>query len=300
MIKNAKLVGSQIDPSSYHRRDPEVKRGNPAYIMSNSELTEFARNPHRWRAGYREGDMEDTEATAWGNLIDVLVLDPERYGDKFVVAPEVYPCEPTKKDSRTEKPWTWNANYCKEWRDEQGDKTIIKTSKLEDSDRAIKALATDSIISEVLECSKKQVMVTAEWHDKPTGLIVPLKILIDLVPDIKHELFGQFLGDLKTCRDASQRGFKMAIFQRGYHNQGALYLDVYEAATGENRTDFIFPIQENFDPFEPARRMLSTEYIQIGRDNYRLAIAKYCQCLATLNWPGYDDEIGRASCRERV
>lgn len=288
MIKNAKIVGVQVDPEAYHRRDVAIPRGHPEYVMSRGELVEFARCPHRWKAGYR--DSESSDSQKWGSLIDTLLLDPVRFSDKYAIAPTTYMAEGKKKgDLQVEKVWNWNATACKEWREAQGGKAIIKADEKAAGDEAIKMLQTDPMIAELIFCSEKQVMVIGEWEDAPTGLHIPLRALIDLVPSKDYSAYALSLSDLKTCCLAEPRAWKVAVFKHDYHTQAALYLDLYNVATGESRTEFRHIVQESFPPYETGKRILSVEFIDLGRDKYAKALSLYCQCVKSNHWPTYEE-----------
>ena len=79
--------------------------------------------------------------------------------------------------------------------------------------------------------------------------------------------------------------------QRGYHVQSAFDLDLYNAATGEQRDTWCFVLSENFPPYETGRAILSLEKLNCGRIIYRAYLAKYAKCLATGKWPGYQDGV---------
>lgn len=287
MLKNAKIIGKQIDPSAYHRRDESIKRGMYEYIMSRSELMEFAYCPHRWKEGYKE---EQNDSQEWGSLIDTLLLDNGRFEKKYVVAPATYMSDGKKKgDSPVEKPWNWNATVCREWREAQNGKIVIKAEEKLAADKAVTLLKNDPIISEVLFCSDKQVMATADYEDEEAEITVPLRILIDILPSKDYEIYSKCIIDFKTCCLADSSAWKRAVFQHKYHIQAAIYLDIYNATTGENRNEFRHIIQESFPPYEIARRILSEEYIQLGRDKYQAALALYAQCLKNNYWPNYDE-----------
>lgn len=278
----AKIVGSQVNPEVYHATTGGG-RGDPDHIMSRGELVEFAHCPHRWLMGY--GDEEDTTATEWGSLADCLVLSPDEFSSRFVVTPETYPDTKTGEP----KPWNWKANFCKEWRERFKGLTTIKAETLTQAQNAMKFLFANEQIREFIECSRKQVFVMAEYVDPQTKITVPIKCLIDLVPELDSP-FAKDLGDLKTCRNAAPFAWNRAIFEFGYHVQAALYLDAYTAATGEDRVSFRHILQESFPPWEPAKRILSAEFIELGRVTYRNALRRYCLCLTDGIWPGYDEE----------
>ena len=50
-LSNGKIVRVNTDPGVYHRT--AGRRGDPNFIMSRSELTDFAACPHRWLAGVK-------------------------------------------------------------------------------------------------------------------------------------------------------------------------------------------------------------------------------------------------------
>ena len=289
MIKNAKIVGTQIDPEQYHRRDSTIPRGHPEYIMSSGELKEFPVCPHRWKAGYRDNE-ESTDSQEWGSLIDTLLLDPARYPEKYAVAPATYLAEGKKKgDPPTEKPWNRNATVCKEWEEAQTGKIVVKEPYMKEASKAFSVLKDDPVVSEILIVSEKQVMVTAIYANEATGIEVPLRGLIDIAPYRDYEGYGKGLIDLKTCISAHESVWKKAVFQHGYHIQAAFYLDLYNAATGEFRNEFRHIAQESFSPYEIGKHLLSAEFIGLGRDKYQNALALYCQCIKNNYWLNYQD-----------
>lgn len=280
-IQTAKVIGENVTNETYLRQD--AARGDPNYIMSRSELAEFARCPSRWRAGYKDGD---TDATDWGSLIDCMVMQPQEFANRFVVTPETY------TDSKgVDKPWNWNATACKEWREARDGKQPVKHKDHQLALRAVDRLFSDRAVASLLQQAKVQVMLMGEYRDEASGLVIPLKALVDFVPeaDLCAGAFKTALGDFKTASSASPRAWPRVVFERAYHAQAALYLDLYNAATGEERDTFLHVIQENYAPFEAGKRMLSQEFIELGRMAYVNALNSYAQCLANDHWDTYDE-----------
>ena len=197
MIASSKVIGAGVSYETYSRQAPGVVRGNREFIMSRSELTNFASNPKRWLDGYREDDDTDTDATVWGNLIECLAGLNGDFEERYAVAPAEYADEKTGKM----KPWTFAANVCKAWREEQGERNVIKSELRDKAEKAVAALQADADVSELFACSQNQVMVAGVWRDKETGLEIPLRCLLDLVPDVAHPVFSKTLADFKTCRN---------------------------------------------------------------------------------------------------
>jgi hypothetical protein len=284
MITKAKIIGDNVSYKDYSRQEPGMFRGNPAFIMSRGEIVNFASNPARWLAGYRE-EQSETDSTKWGSMIDCLLTSPEKFEAMFSVSPETYP----DKKTGEAKPWTGAATFCKEWKKEQGDKTIIKSDTKADADKAVAAIRGSDLIAALFAASQKQVFCVAAWKDEATGIEVPLRILLDLVPPSDHPIFGKWLADFKTARNGNPATWARVIEDQSYDIQASLYRDIYCAATAEERVDFVHIVQENVFPFHvvtppPA---MSSEFLDWGRTKYRMALKRYCQCLSTGEWPSF-------------
>lgn len=282
---NATITGHNVDPNAYHANNAE--RGDASYVMSRSELTEFFHCPSRWRRGYRR---PDSDAFDWGHLIDCLVLEADTFEERYAIAPATYPCKPTAKDPRTEKPWTVKATFCTDWQEEQesNGKEVIKYEQYLKAKAAVKWLLEDPEITVFLRNCQRSVMATADFKDAATGLIIPVKVLIDVVPDL-HGAYGRSLGDLKTCESADPQAWDKAVYNYNYHVQAALYLDVYTAATEEDRVEFRHVLQESYHPYECGRELLSSDFLEMGRRKYLDALSAYAKCLATNKWPTYSN-----------
>ena len=280
MITNGKLVARNVDPAAYHKTDCE--RGEHDYRMGQSSLMLFAECPHRWINGY---ERKETDSTDWGSLMDCLFLTPDQFYKRYAVTPETYP------DSKTGEPkkWNWNANFCKDWRESQSPRLPLTTEENLEAHGALARLMASDPVADIIKCSDRQVMLVAEWHDKATGLEIPVKTLIDLEPSLNHPTYGHCLGDFKTSYTANGERWSKIAAEHNYHVQAALSLDIYENATGDGRDSWLNVVQENFAPWEVADPipMLSQEFIDEGRKAYRAALARYCECLASGEWPSY-------------
>jgi len=285
-LAKATLVGP-TDPTVYHRQP--AKRGDLGFVMTRSELMEFHRNPRRWKNGYA---LPDSKSLRWGSLLDCLVLTPDQFPLRYAVTPVTYPATPRKKgDPVEQKEWTLRADYCLDWeaqRIAQGQQ-IVSHEEYAQAKLATQALLQDHETAQVIIASKTQIMVTAAYEDRDTAIIVPCKTLIDLAPDKGHPEYGIALGDLKSTESGHPRPWTRSCFQYGYHVQGAFNLDAYNLATGEERTTFLHCVQESYPPYEVSRRFLSQEFLNLGRATYLDALRRYCRCLDSQTWPGYDE-----------
>jgi hypothetical protein len=67
-------------------------------------------------------------------------------------------------------------------------------------------------------------------------------------------------------------------------------MEAFNLATGEKRDCFVHLIQESSRPYMTARRMLSVEFMELGRLEYKRQLERYCRCLKSNTWPDYDSE----------
>lgn len=279
-FRNAKVISEDTDTKVY-LDSVGAERGSKDFIMSNSAIGAFAGCPSRWLEGYRS---ESTDSTDWGDLIDTKILQPEKFDRLFAVKPATYPDKTGEP-----KKWNGNATYCKEWAAEHKDFVTVSNDDDLESNKAVRRLMRDEAINEFIACSRRQVMVIGEYHDRDTNLVIPVKALLDLVPSKEHPKFGRSLADLKTARSAAPRAWRKQVYNFGYHRQASWHWDLYVAATKEDRVDFRHIISENVAPYEPGRRTLSLEFVNLGRQSNIAALQLYCRCLASGKWPTYDD-----------
>jgi exodeoxyribonuclease VIII len=286
---NAKIIGTGITPEQYLKQ--EVERGHPDYVLSRSDLVEIARCPARWRGGYQPG--KETDATARGSLWDCLLLDAGAVDKRYAIIPQTYPApahHPKVKkgliDEGDPLPWNANAGWCEQWLDAHQDKETVKVPEFEEASEAAAAVLATPELERIINASQKQMMVVGEWQDPVGGRKVPLRALLDIVPD--HACpFGAFLLDYKTTVSAEMRAWTRTIDKFNYHAQAALHLDLYVAASGEARTTFGHIVQESSAPFHVEKRILSDEFLSLGRDICAAGLLTYSKCMDANEWPGY-------------
>lgn len=277
-FESAKVVGVGVNPQEYHNAKKE--RGQTDYPVSPSMLKEFNRCPRRWIDGY---EPPGSEAKDWGNLLDTLLLTPDLFDDRYAVQPANY-----KNEKGETKPWNNNATVCREWCSQQIGREIISRKDYLAANLAHKRLLSDEIIQQFVHESNRQVLVEGLWQDKKSGLTIPVRCLMDLVPRADTE-FSKCLGDLKSTRSAALMPFQRFCYEMGYHVQAAFDTDLYVAATGEDRNSWCFILQENFPPYQTGKRLLSQDFMDLGRADYQQWLSNYCWCLKHKHWPDYDE-----------
>lgn len=286
-------------------------------ISRTLEVTEDKEERKYLRSRLRELDPT-TEAQRFGKLLDCLLLTPQYFESTFIVRPDTYEVEALKCpicNSVTEaarcrkckvdripahvaKPWEGRSETCQqllaEW-EADGLSVITKADKR----RAVIALGrlmSKPECRRAVEVSHKQVHIVAEWHDRATGLVVPVQCLIDLAPNKEAEFipdtelsWPMTLGDCKTSVVVDTPRFTRQVEKFGWHIQGAFDLDMFNAAAKEERDTWFFIGQKNYGTFQPFRKILSQKSMGVGRGAYTRILSNYCQCLKANKWPDADE-----------
>lgn len=214
-----------------------------------------ANSPHKWM---RSGPKKVTPAMALGRLVHTLLLEPETFSDTFALS---------EFDS-------FRSKAAQEWRDAQeAEGKIVITSDQHDLARDMQgeiALAMEEVMPLGYDAE-----VAVYNHS------LRVKGLIDAVPRN-----GGFLFDLKTTSEipADENAMERFILGRGYHWQAAMYLDLWNAATGEDRSGFTFLLAETNPACETAVVNLSEKMIDTGRGEYQHALMMWQQCLKENKW----------------
>lgn len=306
-FRNAKVVAANVSVENYLQwgtvNTDASGRCTLGYPMTRSDLLSFAACPARYRRGYVR---PESKALSYGSLLDCIVLQPDQFSTRYVEIPKTYTaigmkcptcgsitdaktcraCKTDRVQTYIEKPWDWASSVCQEWRKANDGKEPVKSEALAEAVMAEHTIREIDGIGEMLRDSQRQVMCVAEWADVATGLTVPVKVLLDIVP-AKDGPFGKLLFDLKSTKAAATRACQRDCFNFGYAAQAAMHSAVYCAATGEDRCSFAHIISESVAPYHVELDLLSVEFVNIGMAQIMSALSYYCQCLKADKWPGY-------------
>lgn len=288
MIKNAVKVAIDTPPERYEVEDHE--RGTIGFTVRSHVLNEILRNPNRWRLGYVS---PESRSKKFGSVLDCLLLTPRQWFKRYVVVPADAPKRPTKAQLNAKNPQEKSLEQIKwwaQWDAANAGKTELKQEANAEVHAAKNRLLEDELIRDLIEASDTAVMYTAEWHAPHQNIVVPIKALVDIVPNREHPTLHNSLWDLKTTQNASPRSFRQDAYRYGYAIQAALYLDIHNAATGEMRSDFGHVVIENYHPYEfrSPPPLMSQRFLDLGRMLYQRAFSIYCKALVNGEWPSYD------------
>lgn len=125
------------------------------------------------------------------------------------------------------------------------------------------------------------------WVDGPSG------IWCRSLPDRRLDQRGGrlILVDYKTTNSAAPDAISKAVYNHGYHQQAAWYLDAVPALGLAGDAAFLFAFQEKTAPYLVHVIELDAVALRIGRELNRRAIEVYALCTAAGTWPGYSTDI---------
>lgn len=129
------------------------------------------------------------------------------------------------------------------------------------------------------------------WVDGPTR--VWRRARLDWMPDLSSGR-RPIIGDYKTARHVSPEALRKAIYDRGYHQQGAWYLDAgAELGLWDDTAVFLLIFQEKEPPYLVTVVEPDPVALRIGRALNRQAVDLYRECSESGRWPGYADDVIR-------
>lgn len=211
---------------------------------------------------------EPTSAMDFGNAFHCAVLEPNRFADTYVIAPNL-----GNRSNADKAAWG-------EFRANNIGKEIVTLDEMARIKAMKDACYTHPIVSKLLNGGGKNEICVV-WTDKETGL--RCKSLLDRTTRFMD---WTVVVDLKTCEDASPNEFARAAAKYGYHEQSAFYLAGLDALAPASRR-FFFVAVEKSEPhgiviYEPDEVSLGH-----GRAAFRRHLTMYAQCKSTDIWPSY-------------
>lgn len=223
-----------------------------------------------------------------GTAIHAALLEPEVFERDFHLEPEI--------SSRASKDYKAILPYAEP-------EKILIGSEVETINRMFESSRLNEDFMDYIE-AKGHSEVSMFATCPITGL--SLKCRFDRLSD-SHP----YPLDVKSCRDAGQRGFSQAFGQYHYHVQAAFYLYVLKLVTGRELNQFAFFAIENNAPYKNCMYYIGEDSLELGRKVMFEAMNKLAECMDDeslrtegivlpsneINVPGYlfdeefDDEV---------
>ena len=212
-----------------------------------------------------------TDTMAFGSMVHAYILEPEVFNSQYVMAPPGYK-------------GTTTVGKLFKAESEAAGKEIIKPSDFDIIKNIKDALLNNRTASHLLWGTEGVNEIAGYWNDPVTGVLCKLK------PDRRVDS-KRYIIDLKTCNNANEDEFNNSIYNFEYYISAAHYLNGMKVLTsGEDWEKFICIAVEKTPPFKVKSYILSDIWLYLGREKCKEAIMKYAECIATDNWPKFEDK----------
>ncbi len=226
-----------------------------------STLLHMAKSPAHYRHALMPGAGKDTTALAFGRLVHMAILEPDRYAAEVAI---------WDGGRRAGKEWTaWQlANAGRVQATEDEHEQCIAMSAAVNGHRAAGAyLASAAALTEQ----------TVKWRH---GLGIDCKGRLDWVDPGQNLVI-----DLKTTRDATEFEFGRAAARYKYHTRAAWYADGCAARFGE-MPGFVLIAVEKEPPYAVAVYRIGDQALDMGRNDYEKLLIQLKVCRERDEWPG--------------
>ena len=265
------LVRKQIEFKEGYYDNVSLEDYLEASGVSSSRLGLFSKCPAKYyylETKGKDPDAPTPEALIVGSAFHCRVLEPEKFKERYCVAPE---CD--RRTTRGKAEWD-------EVRAANPGKIILKNELgLEVEDMAKSVLSNEAAVKFLV--GNPFYERSLFWSDSKTKLLCKGRL------DTYHETV-QAIVDLKSTRDASPAEVARDIFVRGYYRQAAMYLRGAQTL-GIPARHFIFIFVEKEAPYLVTIARLRDEILDLGFEENDRLLRRYLTCFETNTWPGYSD-----------
>lgn len=236
--------------------------------VSKSRLDTFRRSPFHYWSEYLSGQApprEESAAFRFGSAFHAAVLEPGLFEEDYVR---------TSYRTRTLKAY-------REEEEEHPGRTLLTESEGWMIDGMLESIHSHARAAELLLDAGGNPELSAFAYYE--GAEMNLRGRFDMFRSDGNR--AQII-DLKTCQDASPRGFEKSVRQWGYHRQAAMY-SMLAKLCGFEHVDFIFVAVDKKPPFATGVYTLSASDEERGWDEVFRSLQALRQCMDEDKWPSY-------------
>ena len=242
--------------------------------IRRSDLWRMNDSPEKFKY-FLEHPIEQTPAMAFGSAAHKMILEPNDFGNEYVVAPEI---NRRTKEGKAE----WEA-FCAA---NEG-KEIISQEDADTMREMEEALERCPLANELIR-GEGQSEVPIFWTDPETG--EKCKAKLDRLA--KDDEGRYVVIDYKTATTAETFRFNSEIWKRGYYMQAGMYSEGLKTALGlDYLPRFVFVAQEKKAPYSVNVIDVTEEVMKAGVGMYHTLLQKYQECKAVDIWPGYVGDV---------
>lgn len=233
--------------------------------VSSTGLKELLRSPMHYQH-YLTAERTEKECFRIGTAIHTALLEPDRFAQEYVIAPEAGRSNATKE-------------AYKKFVDEHVGSRFISQSEMDMIHGIVKQVNKHDFARELLKIGKPEQSFF--WTDEETGIICKIR------PDLLA--LGYTCLDVKSTEDASAESFGKACANLKYDLSAAMYVEGIYRCTGEE-IDFSFLAVEKKAPHGVALYKASEEFMAKGHAKFRKALRILKQCRDTNSYPSYQPD----------
>jgi len=221
--------------------------------ISYSSLKQFKKSPLHYMK-YLTAKFKPTPALVFGSVVDCLLLTPDVFNDKFIIAN----FNPYTKDGKT----TFEDYYKKGI-------TMVNDNDYERAKLAVHSVKTN-IISKQIYDKITQTQRELRWTDLETD--IPLISYLDA--DFDDEVV-----ELKTAQSADPLAFQRDSYNYDYPLQAAMYNMGYLHCKGKRPKKYRYIVVETSEPFGVSVYKPTEEYFEYGAQELRRLLTEFRSCL---------------------
>lgn len=287
LVTAAEVIPALLDGTAetgwYHDIPAEVYHRIPA--MSASGMVAFNRSPAHYRHE-RDISREETDAMRLGTALHCALLEPEVFGDSYVV---LGPCEAVLKSGRRAgeacgaggKAFRDGFSYCGKHDPSPGEPMpLIPLSGAEaDAITGMRDAVMEHPDASLFFRGRGASEVTGIWRDEDTGVLCKLRLDRDIERAAIH-------ADVKSCVSAQEHAFRRHAIQMGYPLKAAWYRRGMAALDRDAMGSTLIAVEKTaphgVQLFLVEEKQIETLNRLIDRN-----LARFAECLRTDVWPGY-------------
>lgn len=253
-------------------------------MVSVSTLMAFAGTASKY-AAMIEGliPRRETPAMSFGKALHMAVLEPDRFRNTYVIAPDFGDLRKTAHTSSEDA--KANKTRRDEWRAAHVGAVMLEGKEggrlLGMIARIIERRPSDPPVASLFEGGQQEV--TVRWKDQRTGLECRAR------DDCWQSELATVI-DLKSCQDASLAGFNREASNRNFHWIEAHYRAGHKAV-GAELQEYFFVLQEKEPPYDFGVYTLPAKAVLLGIESRDRYMDRLCDCLSRDEWPGYSRDV---------
>jgi hypothetical protein len=248
-------------------------------VVRKTALQYMAQSPLHYYTWATSTEDEDTPSLSLGRATHMALLEPERFAQEYIMAPDFGPCR--KTDDCGSEQAKINKTRRDEFRRVHANHEVLSGAEGAALMGMVSAIQRHPKASRLLSGGLPEV--TVAWADKETGL--PCRLRADRYrPDLGAVI------DIKSCRDASPRAFARDVAKYGYGIQDTHYRAGF-GAIGKEVRYFLYIAVESAPPHAVAIYTMRAVDIAITYGRVRELMRTMADCVATGSWPGFSDAI---------